>query len=140
MFFNKKRTYCALYKHAETGHVSDFVNPEIIGSDQIKLRLQDKETLETRKRFSEKPIVAFTNSRVFILDFYILLSLWSPVLGLSAWTLKKAHIVSCQEASEQITNICMQKFLTNWTLPPKTIPDCIRYIIGVFCYNFKSQY
>ena len=20
-----------------------------------------------------------------------------------------------------------------------TIPDCIRYIIGVFCYNFKSQ-
>ena len=21
----------------------------------------------------------------------------------------------------------------------KTIPDCIRYIIGVFCYNFKSQ-
>ena len=19
------------------------------------------------------------------------------------------------------------------------IPDCIRYIIGVFCYNFKSQ-
>ena len=25
----------------------------------------------TRKRFSEKTIVAFTNSRVFILDFYI---------------------------------------------------------------------
>ena len=21
----------------------------------------------------------------------------------------------------------------------KTIPDCIRYIIGIFCYNFKSQ-
>ena len=21
----------------------------------------------------------------------------------------------------------------------KTIPDCIGYIIGVFCYNFKSQ-
>ena len=21
----------------------------------------------------------------------------------------------------------------------KTIPDCIRYIIGVLCYNFKSQ-
>ena len=20
-----------------------------------------------------------------------------------------------------------------------TIPDCIRYVIGVFCYNFKSQ-
>ena len=26
---------------------------------------------KTRKRFSEKPIVAFTNSTVFILDFYI---------------------------------------------------------------------
>ena len=27
----------------------------------------------TRKRFSEKPIVAFTNSTVFILDFYIII-------------------------------------------------------------------
>ena len=24
-------------------------------------------------------------------------------------------------------------------LPNHTIPDCIRYIIGVFCCNFKSQ-
>ena len=65
----------------------------------------------TRKRFSEKPIVAFTNSTVlnFILDFYNYVGLslfWSHVLASSA-------------------------------LP--TIPDCIRYIIGVFCYNFKSQ-
>ena len=42
------------------------------------------------------------------------------VLALSAWTLKKAHIViSCQEA--------------------QTIPDSFKYIISVFCYNFKSQ-
>ena len=27
--------------------------------------------IETRKRFSEKPIIAFTNSTVFILDLYI---------------------------------------------------------------------
>ena len=27
--------------------------------------------------------------------------------------------------------------LTLIALP--TIPDCIRYIIGVFCYNFKLQ-
>ena len=40
-------------------------------------------------------------------------------LVLSAWTLKKAHIISYHEA--------------------QTIPDCIRYIICVFCYNFKSQ-
>ena len=25
------------------------------------------------------------------------------------------------------------------SVPSQTIPDCIRYIIGVFCYNFKSQ-
>ena len=45
--------------------------------------------------------------------------IWSPVLAVSAWTLKIAHIINYREA--------------------QTIPDCIRYIIGVFCYNFKSQ-
>ena len=56
--------------------------------------------INTRKRFSEKLIVAFTNSTVFILDFYINMTkpVWSHVLGMSAWTLKKAHIISCQEA------------------------------------------
>ena len=43
---------------------------------------------------------------------YITKPVWSHVLALRLWTLKKAHI---------------------------TIPDCIRYIIGVFCCNFKSQ-
>ena len=40
----------------------------------------------TRKRFSEKPIVAFTNSTVFILDFYIYMTkpVWSHVLASSA--------------------------------------------------------
>ena len=28
---------------------------------------------------------------------------WSHVLALSAWTWRKAHTVSCQEASAQIT-------------------------------------
>ena len=74
---------------------------------------------KTRKRYSEKPIVAVTNSTVFILDLYITKTVWSHVLALSAWTLKKAHIVSCQKASAQITNICMQgKFLTDCALPP----------------------
>ena len=57
--------------------------------------------LNTRKRFSEKKtIVAFTNSTVFILDFYINMTkpVWSHVLALSACNLKKAHIVSYQEA------------------------------------------
>ena len=43
-------------------------------------------TQKTRKRFSEKPIVAFTNSTVFILDFYIYMTkpVWSHVLAWSA--------------------------------------------------------
>ena len=44
---------------------------------------------------------------------------WFHVLALSVWTLKKAHIINYQKA--------------------QTIPDCIRYIIVVFCSNFKSQ-
>ena len=43
----------------------------------------------------------------------------SHVWTLSAWTLKIAHIISYWET--------------------QTIPDCIRYIIGIFCYSFKSQ-
>ena len=47
-----------------------------------------------RERFSEKSIVAFANSTVFILDFYIMTEhVWSH-----AWILKKAHIVSCHES------------------------------------------
>ena len=38
----------------------------------------------TRKRFSEKPIVAFTSSTVFMLNFYMTKPVWSHVLALSA--------------------------------------------------------
>ena len=63
-----------------------------------------KGNIETRKRFSEKPIDAFTNSTVFILDYIKLV--WSHVLAWSALEI---------------------------------IPDCIKYIIGVFCYNFNHR-
>ena len=43
---------------------------------------------------------------------YITKPVWSHVLALRLWTLKKAHI---------------------------TTPDCTRYIIGDLCCNFKSQ-
>ena len=46
--------------------------------------------------------------------------IWSHVLAVSAWTLKIAYIINYREAQ---------------TIH---VPDCIRYIIGVFCYNFKS--
>ena len=72
-------------------------------------------TIITRKSFLEKPVVVFTNSTVLLyITLYITKPVWSLVLALSAMTLKKAHIASCQKASAQITNFCMQgKFLTN---------------------------
>ena len=43
---------------------------------------------KTRKRFSEKPIVAFTNSTIFILDLYIMTKpVWFYGIAFSAWTL-----------------------------------------------------
>ena len=53
---NIRKELIALYKHAETGHVLDFVNPEIIGNDQIKLRLQVKETLQIYQHSANKSL------------------------------------------------------------------------------------
>ena len=42
------------------------------GTEQYSKSMQEKEIRSkflTRKRFSEKPIVAFTNSTIFILDY-----------------------------------------------------------------------
>ena len=59
---HKKRTYCALYKLAETGHVLDFVNPEIIGNDHIKLRLQGKEALQIYQYSANKSLNVIIDS------------------------------------------------------------------------------
>ena len=74
--------------------------------------------LEREKGFQKKTIVAFTDSNVFILDFYIYILLLVSLFGLMFWPkcleFEKAHTVSCQEALAQITNIFMQgEFLTN---------------------------
>ena len=42
-----------------------------LDSDEYSIVAFCKNATITRKRFSEKTIVAFTNSTVFILDFYI---------------------------------------------------------------------
>ena len=42
---HQKRKYCAVCKHLELGHKIDCINPQIIGHDNIKIRLQVKETL-----------------------------------------------------------------------------------------------
>ena len=82
-----------------------------------------------------------TNSTDFILDFY---------------TYDYASLVSCfvlepMDFEESSYSQLPQsfnpdyKFLHARKIPhhlsfnSQTIPDCIRYIIGVFCYNFKSQ-
>ena len=58
----RKRTYCVLYKHSETGHVLHFVNPEIIGNNQIKLRLQVKETLQIYQQSANKSLNIIVDS------------------------------------------------------------------------------
>ena len=56
---------------------------------------------------------------------------WSHVLALSALSARKPQprlqIFACKANSSP----------TELSLPK--IPDCIRYITGAFCYNFKSQ-
>ena len=49
-----------------TGHIN--INRKDVHASMISI---NGKYIKTRKRFSEKPIVAFTNSTVFILDFYI---------------------------------------------------------------------
>ena len=66
---------------------------------------------------------------------YITKPVWSHVLALRLWTLKKAHLVSCQEVSAQNA----RQITHQLSFHSQTIPDCIRYIIGVSCCNFKSQ-
>ena len=65
---------------------------------------------------------------------------WSHVLALSAWTFKKAHIVSLPGSlSPDYKYLHARQIPNQLSFPSQTIPDCIKYIIGVFCYNFKSQ-
>ena len=72
---------------------------------------------------------------------YITNPVWSHVLALRLWTLKKAHNYSLLPGSLRTD----YKYLYARQIPhqlsfhSQTIPACIRYIIGVFCCNFKSQ-
>ena len=65
-------------------------------------------------RFSEKPIVAFTNITIFILDFSIYyLACLVSCFGFKPLEFEESS-VSYQKASAQITNICLQgNYLTN---------------------------
>ena len=67
-------------------------------------------------------------------------TIWSHVLAFfSAWTLKKAYIARPGNLSSD-SKICMQgKFLKKLSFSYQTIPDCIRYIIGVFAITLKNR-
>ena len=62
---------------------------------------------------------------------------WSHVLALSAWTLKKAHHMP-GNLSPDYKNLYARQIHNQLSFPSQNIPDCIRYKL-FFCYNFKSQ-
>ena len=64
-------------------------------------------------------------------------SVWFHVSALSAWNIKKAHKVSCQELSLDYKYLHASQIPHNKDFLPNH--SCLRYFIGVFCYNFKSQ-
>ena len=96
------------------------------------------------KGFQKKTIVALTNNTVFILDFYIYINItmpvWSHVSALSARILNKAHYSQLPGSlSPDYKYLHARQIPHQLSFPSQTIPDCIRYVIGVFCYYFKSQ-
>ena len=68
---------------------------------------------------------------------YITKPVWSHVLALRLWTLKKAQLPG--SLSPDYTYLNARQITHQLSFHSQTIPDCIRYIIGVSCCNFKSQ-
>jgi hypothetical protein len=57
IFEHQTRTYSAVFKHnLETGHDIDFSTPEVIASDNVKIRLQIKETLLIKQLLAYKSL------------------------------------------------------------------------------------
>ena len=63
---------------------------------------------------------------------------WFHVLASSAWTLKKARKLP-GSLSPDYKYLLARQISYQLSFPSQTMPHCIRYIIGVFCCNFKSQ-
>ena len=104
-------------------------------------RLKSRGTVSTRKRFSEKPIVLFTNNTVFILDFYVYdCTCLVPCFGLESLDFEES--CSYSQLPGKLSPVYKYQRLQiphQLSFSFQTIPDCIRYIIGVTCYNTKSQ-
>ena len=64
----------------------------------------------------------------------------SHVLAFSAWTFEEKSYSQLQRSlRSDYEYLHVRQIPPQLNFPSQTIPDCIRYIIGVFCYNFKSQ-
>ena len=86
--------------------------------------------LLTRKGFSEKPLVAFTNRTVFLLDLYILLSLFGLMFWLryseeSSYT----QLSASGSLSPDYKCLHARQISLNLSFHSQTIPDCIIYFI-----------
>ena len=90
--------------------------------------------LRTRKRFSENTIVAFTKSTVFILDFHIYYqACLVSCFGLECLDFEESlysHLPG--RLSRDYKYLQARPIPHQLRFPSQTIPDCIRYIIGVF--------
>ena len=71
------------------------------------------------------------NSTVFVLHLNI--------LALRLWTEKSSYSQLPGSASPDFKYLHARQIAHQLSFHSLTIPDCIRYIIRVFCYNFKSQ-
>ena len=61
---------------------------------------------------------------------------WSHVLALSAWTLKKAYNQLPGSLGPDYKYLHGRQIPYQVKLPSQTIPDCISYVIGVFwCFS-----
>ena len=67
----KRRDKSRLEVHSSSSRSAQQRQRKIKVARQCLIKAKYKAQNNTRKRFSEKPIVAFTNSTVFILDFNI---------------------------------------------------------------------
>ena len=62
-----------------------------------------------------------------------------PVLALSAWTLNKFLIMPEQGIFLTNRPLLCKPILHQPAFTSQTIPVCTRYIIDVFCCNFKTK-
>ena len=96
---------------------------------------------QTRKKFSEKPIEAFMNSTVFILGFYVYyLAYYASCFGLEYQDFEESSYSQLRGSlSPDYKYLHARQIYQQLSFPFQTIPDCIKYIIGVCCYNFNSH-